>query len=252
MQAERHFGDFVEQQGAVLRLLEFSGLRLLRTGERAFFVAEQRGFEQAVGNRRAVDGDKGAVFTGRVMMDVTGDDFLADAGFAGQQNGRVGLRNARGERKEVTAGGIAGNDAFVVQGIGQTVTRHVFKQRLRFEGLEQKVAGAAAHRLDGAVNVGEGGHQHHRQMRQALADFLQQGDAVHRHHAHVADHQRDGLLRQQFQRFLAATGGNNGFSGEFERIADRLAQIGIVFDDQDGEFCRCFHDLVHCSSVTHR
>jgi hypothetical protein len=36
LQAKRHFGDLVEQQRAVLRLLELAGLRVLGAAEGAF------------------------------------------------------------------------------------------------------------------------------------------------------------------------------------------------------------------------
>ena len=48
LQAHRHFGDFIEQQAAILCLLELAGLGLLRAGEGTFFVAEQRCFQQTV------------------------------------------------------------------------------------------------------------------------------------------------------------------------------------------------------------
>ncbi len=61
LQAERHLGDFVEQQRAALRLLELAGVRGVRAGEGAALVAEQHGFEHVLGDRRAVDGDEGSV-----------------------------------------------------------------------------------------------------------------------------------------------------------------------------------------------
>jgi hypothetical protein len=64
LQAERHFRNLVEQQRAALGLLELAGLGRLGAGERALLVAEQGGFEQVVGNRRAVDGDEGPPWRG--------------------------------------------------------------------------------------------------------------------------------------------------------------------------------------------
>jgi hypothetical protein len=80
------------------------------------------------------------------------------------------------------------------------------EQRLRLEGLEQEIAGTRPHRFDRPVDIGESGHQDHRQVRQAAADFLQQGNAVHRQHAHVTDHQRHRMPGEQLQRLLAAAG----------------------------------------------
>src|SRR3546814_14665630 len=53
-----HFGDFVEQQGAAVGLLELADAARHRSGEGALFVAEQLGLQQALGDRRAVYGDE--------------------------------------------------------------------------------------------------------------------------------------------------------------------------------------------------
>ncbi len=92
-------------------LLELAGLRLLRAGEGAFFVAEQRGFEQIVGNRRAVDGDEGPLLPLRLVVDVAREHFLAGARFAGEQHGRIGLRHARGEQQNLAGLRVGGDHA---------------------------------------------------------------------------------------------------------------------------------------------
>jgi len=58
-----------------------------------FFVAEQLGFDQLVGNRTAVDGDKRRVLTRAVIVNRAGNQFLARAGFADDEGGRIGRRN---------------------------------------------------------------------------------------------------------------------------------------------------------------
>jgi hypothetical protein len=55
LQPHIHFGDFVEQQRAAGGLLEFSDSPRNRAGERALLMAEQFGFEQMLGDRRAID-----------------------------------------------------------------------------------------------------------------------------------------------------------------------------------------------------
>ncbi len=117
------------------------------------------------------------------------------------------------------------------------------QQGLRLERLEQEIAGAGTHRVDGLVHLGVGRHQHDRQMRQAGANFLEQRDTVHRHHPHIADDDGKRLLFQHLERRLAAIDSDIGTSGQFQRIADRLAQAGVVFDDEDGQavFSHGFH-----------
>ncbi|MNP36705.1 hypothetical protein D3C76_1301130 [compost metagenome] len=55
LQPQRHFRDFIEQQGAAIGLLELARLGGDGTGERALLVTEQGRFEHVVRNRRAVD-----------------------------------------------------------------------------------------------------------------------------------------------------------------------------------------------------
>ena len=54
LQADIHFADFVEQQRATIRCLKLADPPGDRAGEGAFFVAEQFGFQQVLGNRRAI------------------------------------------------------------------------------------------------------------------------------------------------------------------------------------------------------
>src|SRR3546814_16261415 len=49
LQARMHFGDFVEQQGAAVGLLELAAAARHRSGEGALFVAAQLGLQQATG-----------------------------------------------------------------------------------------------------------------------------------------------------------------------------------------------------------
>ena len=64
-----------------------------RAGERAFFVAEQFAFEQRFGNRGAVDADVIRVAPLAQTVQRAGDEFLAGAAFAENQNARVGWRD---------------------------------------------------------------------------------------------------------------------------------------------------------------
>ena len=49
-------------------------------------MAEELGLEQRVGNARAVDRDERAVAALALLVNQPGDDFLADAAFAGDEN----------------------------------------------------------------------------------------------------------------------------------------------------------------------
>ncbi len=89
LQPHIHLGDFVQQQGAAGGLFEFSDASRHRAGERALLVAEQLGFQQVLGDRRAIDRYErflGAVGTG---VDIARQHFLAGAGLAGDHHGSI-------------------------------------------------------------------------------------------------------------------------------------------------------------------
>src|SRR6185503_1225263 len=83
----RHLGHFVEKQHAARGELNLPGLGLLRASEGAALEAEQLRFEQLFRQRRAVDRDEGAASPRRLLVDESGDDFLAGARLA-EQAGR--------------------------------------------------------------------------------------------------------------------------------------------------------------------
>ena len=54
LHGERHVADFIEENGALLGLLEFAQVAIGGAGERSFFVAEEFGFDQLRWNRGAI------------------------------------------------------------------------------------------------------------------------------------------------------------------------------------------------------
>ena len=92
-----HFGDFVEQQGAAVGLLELADAAAGGAGEGAFLVAEQFRFQQVFGDGRAVDGDERLFSARRAAVHVARQHFLAGAAFAGDQHRGVGRGDLLGE-----------------------------------------------------------------------------------------------------------------------------------------------------------
>src|SRR6185437_510411 len=72
---------------------EEAGLDGVGAAESAFFVAEELAFDEIFRKSGAIDIDEGTLFAGRELVDGAGDQFLADAAFAGDQNDRVGSGN---------------------------------------------------------------------------------------------------------------------------------------------------------------
>ena len=113
LQVERHGADFVEEQHALVGQLEFADAPLgARSGERAARVAEQLAFEQGVGDGPAVDANEGLVPAVAGGVDGPGDEFLAGAGFAGDEDRGRGARDLADLIFQLEHGGRAPDEVF--------------------------------------------------------------------------------------------------------------------------------------------
>ena len=97
---QAHLGHFVEEDRAVVRLLQRADLVPEGVGERAFDVAEQLRFEQRLGDTSAVHRDKWLVGTAGVRVNELRDEVLADPALAGDQDLRVPFRHPLRERTD--------------------------------------------------------------------------------------------------------------------------------------------------------
>ncbi len=101
LQVRRHLADLVEQQRAALGHLEEADLVGVGAGERPLLVAEQLALDQVLRNRRAVDLDERALDAVRVVVNRVGDQLLAGAVLALDQDVRVAGRHALDELEEL-------------------------------------------------------------------------------------------------------------------------------------------------------
>ena len=88
-----HLADFVEEDGALVGLLELAGLVAVRPGEAALHVAEELRLEQGFGKAGAVDRDERALDRWLCAWTLR-HQFLADAALAGDEDLRVRPRDA--------------------------------------------------------------------------------------------------------------------------------------------------------------
>jgi hypothetical protein len=79
--------DLVEKAGARVGLLKHPALLGEGTGKRAPHVAEQFTLEQRFGHGAAVDGDKGTVAAGAVLVESSCHQFLSRTALAQNQDG---------------------------------------------------------------------------------------------------------------------------------------------------------------------
>jgi hypothetical protein len=100
----RHVSHFIQKQCAALGHLESAGAVGVRARERAFDVAKQFGLQQLLGQRGAVDGDERFVAAQALLVDGAGDQFLAGAALALDEDGHI----ARGDFFDELADGAHG------------------------------------------------------------------------------------------------------------------------------------------------
>lgn len=160
---QRHVADFVQEQGAALRLLEVAAPGLGRAGEGALFVAEQFGLDQALRNRRAIDRDEGRLAAGGMLMEHARHMLLADPGLAGDEQG-VGVASEAGQgfgdalhrRRHTQA--LASAGAFPGSAVALGQRTNLRDQGVRIEGLGDVVGGAGLDQRDRTVDRPECGH----------------------------------------------------------------------------------------------
>ena len=90
LQLGRDVADFIEENGAAVGEFESADLLGNGAGEGSFLVAEELAFEQAGGDSGAVNLHEGSAVPAAEIVDGAGHAFLAGAGFAEEQDGRIG------------------------------------------------------------------------------------------------------------------------------------------------------------------
>ena len=107
LEAHIHIADFIEQDGAAVGRFKHADLLLERAREGAALVSEQLAFDEFGRQRGAVQFQKNFAGAGRTGMQFPGQDFLAAAGFALNQYGRLGPADVPDERLNLVMRGLA-------------------------------------------------------------------------------------------------------------------------------------------------
>ena len=142
LRVHAHGGDLIQEERAAVGHFEEALLGGDGRGEGALDVAEERGLQQLGGHGAGVDGDEGLVAARRVGVDRLGDQLLAGAALALNQDGRAAGRNLRDEVEDRQHGLALADDVFEVVALLESALE-----------LEVLFFGAVAR--DGGANVGE-------------------------------------------------------------------------------------------------
>ena len=104
LQIKRHIANFIEKECAAFGLFKATTALGLGARERATFVTKQLGLQQIFWNGGRVDGYKGAIGYGRVLVQCACDELLACARLTSDQHGHCALAQAANGAEDILHG----------------------------------------------------------------------------------------------------------------------------------------------------
>jgi hypothetical protein len=211
-------------------------------------VAEQLRLEERLAQRRAAHLDERAIAPWRLLVQRLGDELLARAGLAQDEDRRLGgggllhqlehglqfrrfadhsvqaepLVHALSQRPRVAL------QTALLDGFGEKD-----EERLDRDRLGQVVLGPRLHRLDRRLDLGERGHDDEDGVRPLLLRLPQQGEAVHLRHPQIGEHDARCELAQQLEPFLPVLCLADLVALLGEEALERAARVLLIVDQQD-------------------
>ncbi len=246
--SKRQVADLVEEECAAGRQLELAELLLVRAGEGATFVSEQRALDEFVRYRGQIDGDERRLAAARLAMEQAREELLARSAFTeNQHRGRefgdllheidnVADLAARADQELALAllGDLgAERDDLPVQILPFARVPHERPQLVVVEVLRDVVIGAVFHRLHGRLDLVDGRDHDALDEAVVLLDDAKDVEAADAGKPDVEQNQVDVLVFQQGKRRFAA-GHRQHAVIALEDGGDRVPHPLIVVADQDG------------------
>ncbi|RMU45974.1 hypothetical protein ALP29_05253 [Pseudomonas syringae pv. avii] len=253
-----HAFDFIQEQGAAVGIFQFADAFAVGAGEGAAFMSEEFGFEQLLGDCRAIEGHERLLCAWAEVVQAAGDQLLAAAGFTANQHidrqtrqvqhlaaqalKALGHTQQAGLQLRAMIGllmqpAVFQDQATLVQRPAQAV-----EQGVGAEGFFQEVVGAVAHGFDGHWHVAMAGEQNHRQIGIAALHLGQQFKAAEPWHAHVAQNHPGKVLGQLRQALFGAAEQLHVKPRQAQPLLDGRANTGFVIDHN--------HRVQHRSGVS--
>src|SRR5512143_2026425 len=248
LERQAHVADLVEEDGAALGFLEDAFLGGDGAGECAAHVAEQLGLKQRLGDGGAVDGYKGHVPAGAVVVDDPGKELFAGPGLAKQKDAAPGIGDLPDLVQDGFERGALADDAAEivilpdlaleqdVLGLEALLTEGVPDDLLDLlvdDGLHDVVVRAGTEGLDGRVEGRVGGDDDDDLVG---VPFPHPGEHLDAVHAGQDDVGQDDVVHAGLEQGKALFRG----PGAVDRVPfldkdalDGLPQRLFVFDDQN-------------------
>ena len=132
LEGAAHVADFIQEDGAAVGLLDAAEFLADGAGEGAFFMAEEFAFEEVFGDGGAIDADVIFLAAPAQAVEGAGDQLLAGAAFAQDEDGGVGGGDALDELAQFDHfGGFADDLLELVNFGGVRARRAAFSRRRR-------------------------------------------------------------------------------------------------------------------------
>ena len=221
---------------------------LAGAGKGPLHMAEQLAFQQLRRDGGAVEGHKGPHPAGELMQGA-GHQLLAGAGLPLHQYGGVGGGHSGDERLELAGLGTVANQGGREQLAHLPAQQQVLPLHLaalddsvhrlhhliEVEGLEDKVAGAEAQRLEGGLHIAKTGHEDDVAAAGGRVYGLVPLDAGAPRQPDVGDDKVKVKAAAQGFRLLHAGGSLNLGKTLGQRLGQKAAHAGLIVNDKQGE-----------------
>ncbi len=195
-------------------------------------------------------------------MQGAGDEFLAGAGFAGDEDGGFGGGDLFNEREDLAHVGAGAGHLAHGAGLAELALEALglfgeaglgdgaFEQDAEDGGLdgffEEPEGAEFVHGADGGFDIAEGGEDDGGDLDVFDGEAAEEFEAVHAGHFEIGDEDGEGLGHELFEGFLAVGGGIGGEAPAAEHAGEAVALGLLVVGDEDagaGESCGYCHRL---------
>ena len=212
-------------------------------------MSEHLAFHQFLGDRAAIDRDERAVAARTQLMDRLGAKLLAGAALAGDEHGRAACGGVfdhvvdaahrhRGADQPAESAGLDDvarrGERFEPPPFERVADRD--QQPVGREGLDDKVIGAFAHRLDRNLDRAVGGDDDHRAGQVACANRPQDFDPVRVRQLEVEQHDIGDRLAQRLVRARSGSGIDQLDIELGQELVVKMQDRRRVFDQQKARF----------------